>query len=169
STFSASWKIAWTSRVRSGSSSAVTMRAPLGAPLESQAEPTPQPVPSSARVPCRDAAKVARSRPVSLRVEVMNPRRRDRSKARATRSGTSAGALMGLSVPRPDRAGGATHPPEAFGVSLLLVYARRHAEAARTHRLPRQDLIGPTPAAEFRRWLDDSAADVLDHDLVLLL
>ncbi|GEO90519.1 hypothetical protein AFL01nite_28460 [Aeromicrobium flavum] len=45
-------------------------------------------------MPVREAASVASRRPVSLRVEVMKPRRRDKSNARATRSGTSAGALI---------------------------------------------------------------------------
>src|SRR5688500_4073329 len=48
-----------TSSASEGSSSALTMRAPLAAPLDSQADPTPQPVPSSANVPSRDAASAA--------------------------------------------------------------------------------------------------------------
>jgi hypothetical protein len=51
----------------SGSSSAVITRVALGAPLRNQAAPTPQPVPHSAMVPVRVAARVASSRPVSLR------------------------------------------------------------------------------------------------------
>ena len=50
-----------------GSSSAVITRVDLGAPLRSQAAPTPQPVPHSAMVPVRVAARVASSRPVSVR------------------------------------------------------------------------------------------------------
>ena len=52
---------------RAGSSSAVITRVDLGAPLRSQAAPTPQPVPHSAMVPVRVAARVASSRPVSVR------------------------------------------------------------------------------------------------------
>ena len=50
-----------------GSSSAVITRVDFGAPLRNQAAPTPQPVPHSAIVPVRVAARVASSRPVSVR------------------------------------------------------------------------------------------------------
>ena len=43
------------------------MAAPPRTPQRSQAVPTPQPVPNSASVPLRVAARVASSRPVSLR------------------------------------------------------------------------------------------------------
>ena len=45
----------------------VTTLVLFGAPLRSQAAPTPQPVPHSAMVPVRVAARVASSRPVSVR------------------------------------------------------------------------------------------------------
>ena len=56
-------------------------RLPFRALLASQAAPTPQPVPHSPRRPVLDAANVASSRPVSNRLEVTNPLRRERSSA----------------------------------------------------------------------------------------
>jgi hypothetical protein len=52
-----------------------------------QAAPTPQPVPHSAMVPDRVAAKVASSRPVSVREAWTYPRSSDIRSARTTRSG----------------------------------------------------------------------------------
>ena len=65
STFPTSANRRCTSSASEVSSSALTMRDPLAAPLDNQADPTPHPVPSSARVPSRDAANAASSRPVS--------------------------------------------------------------------------------------------------------
>jgi hypothetical protein len=75
---------------------------PSLAAVDSQAAPTPQPVPHSPSRPVRLAANAASNRPVSSRLDVTNPRRRDRSSARRTTSGSSIGALTARVFHSPD-------------------------------------------------------------------
>ena len=156
STLSTSANRLCTSSASTESSSALTMRAFGRAPDASQAEPTPVPVPSSAKVPSRDAASAASKRPVSWRVEVMNPRWRARSSALATSSGTAGGpvtrAHMLASAVRVD-----SDVVRVCGLSLS-----SYAEAARSHRLPRQVHLGPSCRGVWR-WPERFRRRNTDH------
>src|SRR5665811_465199 len=157
-----------------GSSSALTIFAPFWAPKESQAEPTPHPVPSSASVPPRDAARAASRRPVSLRVEVMKPRFRERSRARATSTGMSVGALMapvlhavGCTISHTEHRVSLTETrgPMTGQASIADVCWPDHAEVRTHHHLPRRGQLGQTLprslvfGSKFRREGSDHHSD----------
>ena len=112
------------------SSSAVTIRASPRTPERSQAVPTPQPVPNSAIVPSRVAARVASSRPVSLRQNETYPALRETANARDTTSGSSGGALMRASLSSWARLSRIVNSMRKSGVAA----ARRPSYGGRTMR-----------------------------------